>query len=221
VIFKLDTANHETALYRFTDGTDGKEPLGLVADAAGNLYGTTYDGGTHGIGCVFRLDPAGKLTVLHSFSGGSDSSDPAGHIIMDRAGNLYGTTYAAFDTQGYGIVFKLDRAGNLTVLYNFTQPADGEYPNSLIMDAAGNLYGVTLGGGTGSGCYYGGCGTVFKLDPSGQKTVLHSFSGHDGQLPNGLTMDKSGNLYGTTLGGGTGSQCSYYHGCGVVFKLTL
>ncbi len=220
VIFKVNTSNQETVLYRFTDETDGKMPEGLIADAAGNLYGTTYDGGIYGIGCVFELDTAGTLTVLYSFPGGADSSDPVGHPIMDSAGNLYGTTYSAFDSSGFGIVYKLDTAGSLTVLHNFTSSADGEYPNSLVMDAAGNLYGVTLGGGTGSGCYYGGCGTVFELDTSGHKTVLHNFSGNDGQLPDGLTMDTSGNLYGTTLGGGKGSQCSYYHGCGVVFKLT-
>ena len=219
VIFKLDTANHETVLYRFTDGTDGKMPLGLVADAAGNLYGTTYDGGKFGIGAVFKLDSSGVLTVLYSFTGGTDSDDPAGHLIIDKAGNLYGTTYGAFNTRGYGIVFELDTAGKLIVLHSFTEAADGEYPNSLVMDAAGNLYGATLGGGTASGCYYGSCGTVFKLDTNLNKTVLHSFSGTDGQLPNGLTMGRDGNLYGTTLGGGKGSQCSYYHGCGVVFKL--
>jgi uncharacterized repeat protein (TIGR03803 family) len=220
VIFKLDTANHESVLYKFTDGIDGKGPSGLVADSAGNLYGTTYDGGTYGIGAIFKLDQTGTLTILYSFPGGSDSSDPTGHLIRDLAGNLYGTTYAAFDTQGYGIVFKLDNAGNFTVLHNFVVPSDGEYPNSLVMDGAGNLYGVTLGGGAGSGCYYGSCGTVFKLDTSGNKTILHSFNGSDGELPNALTMDGAGNLYGTTLGGGKGSGCSYYHGCGTVFKLT-
>jgi uncharacterized repeat protein (TIGR03803 family) len=219
VIFKLDTANHETVLYRFTDGTDGKMPEGVVADAAGNLYGTTYDGGTLGIGTIFKLDPTGTLTELHSFTGGSDSSDPSGHLIMDSAGNLYGTTNGAFST-GYGIVFKLDTAANFTVLYTFTGGVDGSYPNALVLDKAGNLYGAAFAGGTGSGCYYGSCGIVFKLDTSGTKTVLHSFSGADGQLPNGLTMDKAGNLYGTTLGGGKGSGCTYYHGCGTVFKLT-
>ncbi len=219
VIFKVNASNQETVLYSFTDGTDGKMPGGLVADAAGNLYGTTYDGGTYGLGCVFELDTAGTLIVLYSFPGGAGSSDPTGHLVMDSAGNLYGTTYSGFDSSGFGIVFKLDTAGNLTILHNFTSASDGEYPNSLVIDAAGNLYGVTLGGGTGSGCYYGSCGTVFELDTAGQKTVLHSFSGSDGQLPDGLTMDQSGDLYGTTLGGGKGSQCSYYHGCGVVFKL--
>jgi uncharacterized repeat protein (TIGR03803 family) len=221
VIFKLDAANHETVLYRFTDGTDGKMPDGMIADAAGNLYGTTYDGGSYGIGCVYKLDTTGTFTVLYSFPGGANSSDPNGHLVMDGAGNLYGTTNSAFNSQGFGIVFKLDTTGNLTVLYDFTVAADGEYPNSLVMDPAGNLYGVTMGGGTGSGCYYGSCGTVFKLDTRGTKTVLHSFTGTDGELPNSLFMDKNGNLYGTTLGGGKGLGCSYYHGCGTVFKVTL
>jgi uncharacterized repeat protein (TIGR03803 family) len=90
----------------------------------------------------------------------------------------------------------------------------------LVSDQAGNLYGTALGGGTGSGCYYSACGTVFKVDTEGKLTVLHSFKGADGELPNGLMMDGGGNLYGTTLGGGKGSACSYYHGCGVVFELT-
>ena len=160
--------------------------------------------------------------MLYSFTGGADSDNPTGHLVRDQAGNLYGTTYSGlFEAQGFGIVFKLDTAGKLTVLHSFTEEADGEYATSLVRDAAGNLYGVTLGGGTGSGCYYGSCGTVFKLDTSGNKTVLHNFTGSDGQLPNALSMDKAGNLYGTTLGGGKGSQCAYYKGCGVVFKVTF
>jgi uncharacterized repeat protein (TIGR03803 family) len=139
---------------------------------------------------------------------------------MDRAGNLYGTATSAFDSSGFGIVFKLDSSGNATVLHDFTVASDGEYPQSLVMDSAGNLYGVTEGGGTGSGCYYGSCGTVFKIDTGGNKTILHSFDLTDGQLPVSLTMDNVGNLYGTTLGGGKGSGCTYYKGCGVLFKLT-
>jgi len=222
VIFKLDAANQESVLYSFMDGTDGKYPHGLVADPAGNLYGATYDGGTYGKGGVFEVDQAGTFTVLHSFTGGADSDNPTGLLVRDEAGNLYGTTYSGlFEAQGFGIVFKLDTQGKLTVLHSFTEATDGEYPTSLLRDAAGNLYGVTLGGGTGSRCYYGSCGTVFKLDTSGNKTVLHNFTGSDGQLPISLSMDKAGNLYGTTLGGGKGSQCSYYKGCGVVFKLTF
>lgn len=220
VIFKLDTANHETVLYEFTDRVDGKLPTGVIADTSGDLYGTTYDGGIYGIGCVYRLDPSGTFTVLYSFPGGADGSAPNGHLVIDAAGNLYGTTTSVFNSHGYGIVFKLDPTGNLTVLYNFTVGSDGEYPSSLVMDSAGNLYGVTLGGGTGGGCYYGGCGTVFRLDTRGNKTILHSFNGKDGQLPNSLVMDGTGNLYGTTLGGGKGNDCSYYKGCGTVFKLS-
>lgn len=222
VIFKLDTANHETVLYGFTDATDGKDPNGLVADAAGNLYSTTYDGGTYGVGAVLKLDLSGTLTVLYSFTGGSDSDNPNGHLIMDKAGNLYGTTNGGLlGNTGFGVVYKLDSAGNLTVLYTFKGGADGSYPTSVVMDLAGNLYGVALAGGNSSGCYYGSCGIVFKLDTSGNKTVLHSFSETDGQLPNSLIMDTAGNLYGTTLGGGKGSSaCRYYKGCGTVFKLT-
>ncbi|HXM22471.1 MAG TPA: choice-of-anchor tandem repeat GloVer-containing protein [Terriglobales bacterium] len=219
VVFKLDKAGNETVLYRFTDGTDGKIPEGVVRDAAGNLYGTTYDGGTFFHGAVFKLDKNGKLTVLYSFTGGADSGDPKGPLIRDRSGNLYATTYGV-GSQGYGVVFKLDTGGKLTVLYSFTGGSDGEYPSSLVLDSSGNLYGTALGGGDGTGCYYGGCGTVFKVDSEGKQTVLHSFKGNDGELPIGLIMDGAGNLYGTTLGGGKGSKCSYYHGCGTVFKLT-
>lgn len=222
VIFKLDAANHETVLYRFTDFTDGKDPVGLVADASGNLYGTTYDGGTYGAGVVFKLAPSGTLTNLYSFTGGADSDNPNGRLITDKAGNIYGTTNGGLlGSHSVGNVFKLDPAGNFTALYTFTGGADGSYPNSVIMDASGNLYAVAYAGGTGTGCYYGSCGLVFKLDPSGNRTILHSFSGTDGQLPNSLTIDSAGNLYGTTLGGGkVTKRCTYYKGCGTLFKVT-
>jgi uncharacterized repeat protein (TIGR03803 family) len=217
VIFKLSKAGKETVLYTFTDGTDGIFPQGVVRDQAGNFYGTTYDGGTFGKGVVFKLDKDGHLTLLYSFTGGSDSGDPRGVFLRDQSGNLFGTTYGV-GTQGYGVVFQLDTAGKLTVLYSFTGGADGRYPDTLVSDHTGNLYGTTLGGGTGSGCYYGGCGTVFKVDTNGKETVLHSFKGRDGQMPDGLTMDAVGNLYGTAPWGGK-SGCGCY-GCGVVFKLT-
>ncbi len=117
-------------------------------------------------------------------------------------------------------MYKLDQAGNFNVLYHFKGEADGTYPSSLVLDKAGNLYGTALAGGTGSGCYYGSCGDVFKLDTSGNFSLVHSFTGADGQLPIALTMDAAGNVYGTTLGGGKGSQCAYYKGCGVVFEVS-
>jgi uncharacterized repeat protein (TIGR03803 family) len=221
VIFKLDKTGTQSVLYRFADLSDGKSPEGVIQDGAGNLYTTTYDGGTLGHGAVLKLDTTGKLTVLYSFTGGADSGDPTGPLIRDTTGNLYGATYGVFDNQrDFGAVFRLDTAGNLTVLHSFIGGFEGQYPNSVVLDAKGNLYGVALGGGTGTGCYYGSCGTVFRVDTAGNLTVLHSFTGADGELPRSLIVDGAGNLYGTTLGGGTGKGCTYYHGCGTVFKLT-
>jgi uncharacterized repeat protein (TIGR03803 family) len=221
VIFKLDQTDKETVLYTFTDKTDGQNPAGVVRDGLGNLYGVTYSGGTSSNGAVFNLDKTGKLTILYSFTGGSDSGDPKGPVTMDKSGNIYGTTYGVFQG-GFGNVYKFDTAGNFTVLYAFNGTTDGQYPGNLVLDAAGNLYGIALGGGTGTGCYYGGCGTIFKIDTGGSFSVVHSFTGTDGQLPNSLIIDQAGNLYGTTMGGGKGSgrSCSYYKGCGTVFEFT-
>lgn len=136
--------------------------------------------------------------------------------MRDEAGNLYGTTYAGGGPSfPGGTVFKLDRAGKETVLYNFASPADGQNPNAgVIRDEEGNLYGTTAGGGAYDR------GTVFKLDRAGIETVVYSFSaGTDGGVPEaGLIRDEEGNLYGTTLAGGDLSGCSGA-GCGVVFKV--
>jgi len=218
VIYKVTPSGKETALYAFTDGADGAFPGNGVVDSAGNLYGTIYRGGASDNGYIYRLDSKGKFTTLYSFTGGSDSGDPKGVFFIDAAGNLYGTTYGV-NTAEYGIVFKLDAKRKLSVLYTFTGGSDGSYPGTLIMDKAGNLYGTTLGGGSGSGCYYQSCGTVFQLDSKGKKTILHSFSGSDGELPNGLVEDEDGNFYGTTFGGG-GGGCANDGGCGTAFKLT-
>ena len=222
VVFQLSQSGQETVLHSFTDKTDGKSPAGLVADGTGNFYGTTYDGGSNQDGAIFKVNTSGEFTVLYSFTGGADSGDPAGGLVRDRAGNLYGTTYGVgIGLGGCGIVYKLDTAGNFTVLYTFTCGTDGQYPGGMVMDAKGNLYGTAEGGGTGTGCYYGGCGTIFEIDTGNNFSVLHSFVKTDGELPIGLTIDSAGNLYGATLGGGLpGSVCHYYDGCGTVFKFT-
>jgi uncharacterized repeat protein (TIGR03803 family) len=217
-LFKVDPSGKGTILHTFTGKPDGAIPVaGLIRDASGNLYGTTYFGGSAGKGTVFKLDTASNETVLYSFTGNNgDGAQPYSGLIRDASGNLYGTTYFG-GLAGKGTVFKLDTAGKLTVLHSFTDRPDGASPvASLVMDASGNLYGTTgYGGATGKG-------TVFKLDTAGKLTVLHSFAGGlDGENPAAnLIMDAKGNLYGTTLAGGPGTQCGVTNGCGTVFKLS-
>jgi uncharacterized repeat protein (TIGR03803 family) len=243
VVFKVSPTGTETILYSFSGGADGENPYaGLVRDAAGNLYGTTAFGGAQcqegGLvpgtcGVVFELSPEGAETVLHAFAGHpTDGAAPNGDLIRVAGGNLYGTTAngGAFSpcSQGFfracGTVFKLGPTGTESVLYNFTGGPDGGNPLAgLIQDAAGNLYGTTVAGGVGSKLCAGGCGTVFKVAPSGTETVLYSFTGgaDGGQPTAGLISEAAGNLYGTTYGGGRSGACFAGGGsCGVVFKLS-
>jgi uncharacterized repeat protein (TIGR03803 family) len=202
-------------LYSFQGIPDGMGPTGgVIQDATGNLYGTTTGGGVGGGGTVFKLNKTtGKETVLYSFCTANNCSDgliPWAGVIQDTKGNLYGTT-----TGGAGIVFKVNKARQETVLYSFLGMPDAGYPrfaDGVIRDANGNLYGSTYGGGTF------GFGAVFKLSPMGKETVLYSFTGGaDGNGPiNGVIRDAKGNLYGTTTGGGE-KHCQ--RGCGVVFKV--
>lgn len=218
-------------------GGDGFTPLaGLVMDAAGNLYGTTAFGGDWGVGTVFELvNSSGSYTekVLYSFGANlsiSGGTGPMGPLVIDAAGNLYGT--AGGGTDGVGVVFELvNSSGSYAekVLYSFTGPTNGDGSDvigGLLMDPAGNLYGTTGFGGTSSNCAPSfGCGTLFELvNSSGSYTekVLHSFTGspNDAQWPYGSpTMDASGNLYGATTEGGAIPDCSYEPGCGALFEL--
>jgi uncharacterized repeat protein (TIGR03803 family) len=220
---------------------DGGPEAALIMDQSGNLYGTTYGGGAHGKGAVFELTPNAARTnwtetVPHSFcakAGCADGENPEVALIVDRSGNLYGTTGVG-GAHGKGAVFELTPNANRTkwseaVLYSFcaqTICADGEYPDAgLIMDRSGNLYGTTAGGGVHQACGQHFCvgGTVFELTPNPGRTnwtetVLHSFCAEanclDGAGPSGVIMDGSGNLYGTTIGGGA-------YGFGTVFELNL
>jgi uncharacterized repeat protein (TIGR03803 family) len=172
---------------------DGALPYGgVIADGSGNLYGTTWYGGASGAwGAVFKLDGTGNETLLHSFYRNSNGYRPLEGLIMDRSGDLYGTT--AGDYSQFGTVFRLDANGKLKVLYRFSGGADGAEPSKLLRDADGNLYGTTFAGGTSD------WGAVFKLDKRGKETVLYSFTGGaDGANPRGgLIRDQAGNLYGT------------------------
>jgi len=229
---------HARVLHNF-NGSDGSaSQAGLIFDAAGNLYGTTYTGGTYNDGTVFELSPSAgggwSETVLHSFDpDGSDGLFPQSGLIFDAAGNLYGTTIGG-GTYDYGTVFELSPTpgGGWTerVLYSFGNGTDGAYPfyAGVIFDAGGNLYGTTSSGGTYNCQGNGGCGTVFKLSPTvggaWTETVLYNFgNGTDGYSPwAGLILDAAGNLYGTTAFGGTNNDCInfQYHGCGTVFELS-
>ncbi len=229
-VFKIDASGKETILYSFSGGMTGCNPYpGVILDSAGNLYGVTSDGGVpgscnNGLGVVFRLDTSGNETILHLFGGG-DGANPSSVLLFDSEGNLYGTTEngGVGCGTGCGVVFELSPAPggswSETVLYDFCSLpncADGEEPltGPLVRDASGNLYGTTyFGGGSDDGI-------VFKLDTSGNETVLHSFTGGaDGANPwAGLVMDSSGNLYGTTQQGG--ATCLPPYTCGVVFKIT-
>lgn len=209
-VFKVDAAGTETVIHNFS-GTDGYIPFGgsLLRDSAGSLYGTTLGGGSQGGGIVFKMDASGNETILHNFAyGTSDAYAPSGTLTRGPSGSLYGASLYG-GTFNFGTVFKIEPNGAETVLYSFSAASgDGALPGGgLVLDNLGNLYGTTNSGGSS---YYG---TVFKLDPSGTETILHSFSGADGRLPElGLVRDSSGNLYGTTQYGGA-------YGGGVVFKI--
>jgi uncharacterized repeat protein (TIGR03803 family) len=227
----LSLAQTFTVLHSFTGPPEGNSPYStLVLDAQGNLYGTTELGGVYQRlsqalpGTAFKLAPDGTQTVLHSFGRFitptrlSDGGILYAGVVRDSQGNLFGTTGYG-PGSAYGVVFKLSPSGAETILHIFTGPPDGLGPGGgLVMDAQGNLYGTTELGGTGycPGYYYPGCGTIYKVTPSGTETILHNFTGYpsDGTGPQGsLIFDAQGNLYGTTVYGGL-------YGWGTVFKLT-
>jgi len=190
---------------------------GLAMDPAGNLYGIANQGGgttkcPSGCGVVFELSKSrGGWTykVLHTFSG-RDGMNPDASLLIDTAGDLYGTTTSG-GARGFGVVFKVSKTGQATTLYNFTNVSgDGAYPNStLIMDSEGNLFGTTEAGGGSTTCTVEnvtGCGTVFELTPSGssyKRSILAKFSGRwGGGFPGGVTMGLNGNIYGIAEVGG-------------------
>jgi uncharacterized repeat protein (TIGR03803 family) len=217
-VFKVTPSGTLTTLYSFCsigDCPDGLQPYaGLAQGRNGNLYGTTD-------GTIFEIPLSGTLTTLYSF----DGADFPYQLLQGNDGNFYGTTaeggFGAHcgQEEGCGTVFRITPSGTLTTLYSFASKrdyADGAYPEETLVQAAnGDLFGTTAEGGTSNACR-GGCGTVFKITPSGMLTTLHSFDLTDGQFPAaGLAQGTDGNFYGTTFGAG-GEDNSY----GTVFKIT-
>jgi len=224
-VFQLTRSNGQwtgTSIHDFS-GSDGYLPYSSVTlDAQGNLYGTTWMGGPNNDGVVYRLTHFGSgwtYTMLYGFQGAADGTGPVGGLVLDQAGNLYGATGTG-GSGGGGTVYELSPSGGgwtFSLLYSFTATGYDPGPlNTLTLDAAGNLYGATYGGGAF------GYGTAFKLthrDGSWTYTDLHDFtSGEDGAKPvGGVTLDASGNLYGTASEG-AGGPCS--GGCGTVWEIT-
>lgn len=217
LVFKLGPSDVLTVLEPLTcDADNGCHPVaGLFRDANGDLYGTTT-GGANTCGTIFKLDTSDVLTVLKRFLlCGTGGASPNSQLISIN-GELYGTTLhggngGCANGGGCGTIFKISKGGLARVIYRFTGSADGAYPQSLIRDVAGNLYGVTYQGGSND------IGTVFKFDTAGVLTVLHSFgagSNSDGGNPVGkLTRNSTdGILTGATRSGGTA-------GLGVVYRV--
>jgi uncharacterized repeat protein (TIGR03803 family) len=227
---KSGTASTETVIHSFGGSGDGISPrASLIFDSAGNLYGTTFSGGTQASGTVFELSPksGGSWTesILHNFNpvlnfGSTDGASPAAGLVFDSAGNLYGTTVAGGDGGG-GVAFKLSPSGTTwseTVLFPFFHTFySPSYPYSgLIFDKAGDLYGATLQGNQAAFSFQG---TVFELTPTSSgywnSITLYSFDGTHGSAPaiGSLVFDTSGNLYGATQAGGANKN-------GTVFEIT-
>lgn len=247
--FPTAHAATETVLYAFKGGSDGASPLAeLIADSAGNLYGTAKAGGLltackGGCGVVFELSPpksTGKWTetVLYAFKAGKDGQAPVAGLVFDAKGALYGTTAngggSSTCSGGCGTAFKLTppatkgKPWTETVLYAFTGGADAESPLSgLIIDAKGALYGTTAKISTTitSACLGSPCGTAYRLTPPavGSKgwteTVLHTFTGKkDGNFPLGGLIADKSGALYGTTALGGQGYC-FGFGCGVVFRL--
>ena len=190
---------------------DGSFPYNKVSfGPGGEIYGATNLGGASNNGTIFKIDPDGKQTLLHSFAGGADGSDPNAGVTIDPAtGNLYGTTTFAGTgacREGCGLFYRLAADGTYTVLHDFDNTDDGQYPaGQLLRDKLGNIYGATTSGGPNGG------GAIFKYDTKGNFRVLHAFGGADGFSPQGhLLQDRAGTLYGATMQGGANDYGTVY-----------
>jgi uncharacterized repeat protein (TIGR03803 family) len=232
-IFKVTPTGALSTLHNFR-WTDGAYPedAALALGTDGNLYGVTCNGGTTGWGTAFRLTPKGVLTTLHSFGAPADGRCPLAGLIQGTDGSFYGTTVQG-GADGYGTVFKMTPAGAETILHSFytycvqSSCTGGNEPSAPLIQATdGNFYGTTRYGGTSTlnnNCPLG-CGTVFKITPSGSLTTLHNFSLSDGGYPiTPLMQDTNGTFYGTTFSGGS-SPCPDFAGqpgCGTFFRLSV
>jgi uncharacterized repeat protein (TIGR03803 family) len=220
-IFKITPSGAFTGLHG-----GGEFAAALIQGTDGNFYGTMFEGGNPGNGEVFKISPSGTFTTLYNFGFLPSGSFPRAALVQGTDGNFYGTTFYGGTNScifggtdyGCGTIFKITTSGTLTTLHSF-DGTDGETPRAaLVLGADGNFYGTTEAGANAA-CS-GGCGTVFKITPSGTLTTLHSFDSTDGANPEaGLIRATDGNFYGTTYAGGTHNNCTSVS-CGTVFKIT-
>lgn len=217
-VFKITPTGVVTTLHTFA-GSDGANPsAALVLGTDGNFYGTTEYGGGYNYGTIFQITPSGTVTTLWNF-GYYEGAYPLAQLVQGADGNFYGTASAGGAFGNYGTIFRITQFGSLTLLHSFNS-TDGASPESWVMQGSdGNFYGTTFLGGANTSCYSGGgCGTVFKITPTGTLTTLHSFAGYpiEGTDPiAGLVQGTDGNFYGTTYEGGANKS-----GAGTVFKIT-
>jgi uncharacterized repeat protein (TIGR03803 family) len=251
-----------TVIHDFGKGTDGAQPNGAIyEDSAGSIYGATSGGGTTNGGVIYQIDQNGNVTILHNFdpiqgnspnaglsffngtwlfgvssSGGAnskgsvfaqqlsppafknvhsfdgtDGESPVGTLVLAADGSgAYGVTSYGGGVRNGGVVYKIDKSGNVTVIYSFMGGSDGKFPSAgLLLDSKGNLYGVTADGG------FGFVGVFFRIDPSGTESLIYSFDVGDGANPNSTPVaDGTGDAYGTTPFGGRSQD-------GEVYKLNL
>lgn len=228
VVFRVSLSGKEHVLYDFQgsfNSKDGDTPYAGLALLNGEFYGATQYGGTAQSGTVFSMSPSGKERVIHTFYGQHDGYFPATQLTSLN-GELYGTTTYG-GTYRAGTVFTISPAGKERVIHAFKgSPSDGAVPVSHLIVINGELYGTTRGGGSHPcGSSGAGCGTIFKMSPSGKVKVLYSFAGgKDGQFPSAGLADLNGTLYGTTAYGGAGNcapQSYYPGGCGTIFSIKL
>lgn len=236
-VYELDSSGEESVLYAFTSVPDGEAPQGLI-NVAGTLYGPSVYGGAsacksgyaEGCGTVYEVAPSGKERVLYRFGGKAQGAAPVS-ALTSLNGVFYGQAAAGgagkcsyADQRGCGLIFEMNRAGKVNIVYTFKGGKSGGTPQGGLIAFKGNLYGTTSGGG-GTSCYFNdGCGTAFKIAPSGTETVLHDFgrTPYDGAVPETGLISLNGAFYGTTLSGGA-NDCALYgspYGCGTVFRLT-
>lgn len=231
-VFSITPTGTVTILNNF-DNSEGAYPYAtfITEPNGGYYYGATPFGGPSNSGCqngscgiLFKITSAGKMIFPHNFKGGSDGAAPYAPLSQGSNGKFYGVTYQGGTSSncsyGCGTVFNYTNAGEiLTTLHSFVgYPTDGALPSGAMVQATdGNFYGTTIGGG--AYCATVGCGSIFKMTPTGTLTMLHSFTGGGGSAPAaGLLQGTDGNFYGTTNNGGTGS-CS--NGCGTIFKMSV